>query len=726
MLLGDSYTAGNGAGSYALENEKAQGKAYFRSACNWGQEYAKWLREQGVAATVTNVARGGDMTSSIYKDETFRSGFIIKKDVIRPSQINEAKAKLKTADLVMLTTGGNDPGVDFTSVVEYCFFPVLRGPVGCKERVDAARAGMGILDEDDNLKDPMGTDLGIGLWKALEEIENAVDPSRAELVLIGYAHIAKVDPDYVLQAYFTGEDYEAATEVRRVVEAATIQQEKLVDQWNQHPKHHMRVRYISSLPTLFAGHEQDSHADDRNAYRWANELTETRGEAGSDGVIQSTPSSEYHEWYHPNITGHHEIAMELAREIGIPNRAYQNTFAGSPVGVSFVVKTASSMEPQIADVREAIGEVVDKVDDQSQAPSFSLVEYGAEAEVALASTDSVAEAQSSVQNLTASDDGASPTPASAYEGIMTALDELPASADRKVVVVFGDEADSVGTAGGPTAQDVAAKALEVGGAEVYAVDTSGSGLQALAPLAAATGGQVINAAGADGVAALTEAIDSALAEPIASLDNPGVQQVGTTIAFDARGSMAEAGLLEKFEWDFDGDQIWDETTTEGLVTRQFNDAFDGVVAVRVTDSQGRTAVASARVLVTNDGDYTPPELDNCPNDYNWEQVDTDEDGLGDACDPTPGAAWLVAAEPDSAGASQADLAGSVGGAGAPAAQPQGSAGAASASQPVKAPALAVTGSRTAPVVPWVALGIFALGLAMLLSSRTSRAGTHRR
>ena len=58
--------------------------------------------------------------------------------------------------------------------------------------------------------------------------------------------------------------------------------------------------------------------------------------------------------------------------------------------------------------------------------------------------------------------------------------------------------------------------------------------------------------------------------------------------------------------------------------------------MRVTQADGRSAVGTTRVDITDDGDITPRAQDNCPDTYNYGQTDYDGDGLGDECDPDPG------------------------------------------------------------------------------------------
>ena len=65
-LIGDSYTAGNGAGSYNGE------RGSYQSSKNWGNRYASWLNTQEVKTTLTNLAFSGSVTGDIAKDQVPR------------------------------------------------------------------------------------------------------------------------------------------------------------------------------------------------------------------------------------------------------------------------------------------------------------------------------------------------------------------------------------------------------------------------------------------------------------------------------------------------------------------------------------------------------------------------------------------------------------------------------------------------------------------------------
>ncbi|MDR0592962.1 MAG: hypothetical protein LBG60_06845 [Bifidobacteriaceae bacterium] len=157
-------------------------------------------------------------------------------------------------------------------------------------------------------------------------------------------------------------------------------------------------------------------------------------------------------------------------------------------------------------------------------------------------------------------------------------------------------------------------------------------------LAQGTNGLVLD--GTDGklAEAVDQAIAAALDNPLAWIQGPYVVKSGEELTLDAGGSYSPYGGITAYEWDFEGDGIWDQTTDSWTVTHRFDEEFDGVVGVRVTDARGRRAIGSTQLLVTDDGDSAARDVDNCPDVYNWGQEDSDGDGVGDECDATPGAA----------------------------------------------------------------------------------------
>jgi hypothetical protein len=63
--------------------------------------------------------------------------------------------------------------------------------------------------------------------------------------------------------------------------------------------------------------------------------------------------------------------------------------------------------------------------------------------------------------------------------------------------------------------------------------------------------------------------------------------------------------------------------------------YRGLVVVRVVDALGQVGTASAPFSATIDGDLIPDPIDLCPTEADVSNIDTDHDGIGDSCDPTP-------------------------------------------------------------------------------------------
>lgn len=605
-LIGDSYTAGNGAGDYSGP------KGYYRSGRNWGQRYATWLNGQGVHASVDNRARSGATTSSLLAE-----------------QMEGVNA---SADLVMMTIGGND--VHFSTVIAACLTVGVRHPTACRLALDVAKVGIPGVKK--NTK------------KIFEELEKRVS-DRTQVVLVGYPQLS-MDRFYTLverNSLIPGgfDIYPAAKEIRKAGDLLRNMQIGLVNEWNASSS--MEVTYVDNVGEAFAGHEPDPSVISTNDYRWVNEFKETEGYVGADKKTRSRFSFEWMEWYHPNIEGHIQIANLLKKKVGIPKSTRTITGKNESIDIVFAIDTTGSMEDDIDAVRGNVSSIVDKINATSSSARFALVSYqdhpvdggGSDdypSRLEQGFTENVSVLKKKLDELELGDGG--DWEESAYSGVTEGL-KLPwRNGVRKIVIALGDApAKDPEPVTGYTAASVAQHAFEIDPVVVYGVDTGGLADGGFSELVDASGGKIFNAWDTDDIPAMIlEAVDSALEAPFAWVQGPYVRKVGDSQLLDAGASYAVEGDLVKYEWDVDGDGTYDVETTEATYEHTYTEIFDGFVGVRVTDTNGLTAVGSTSISVTRDGDTIPDAEDNCPDVVNWDQADTDEDGIGDACDETPG------------------------------------------------------------------------------------------
>lgn len=82
---------------------------------------------------------------------------------------------------------------------------------------------------------------------------------------------------------------------------------------------------------------------------------------------------------------------------------------------------------------------------------------------------------------------------------------------------------------------------------------------------------------------------------------PETPQMGDQVCFNASESHDPDGKLVRYEWDFDGDGTFDETTTEPKICRIFELAGNFTVTLRVTDTDGATADFTRTLTVSGVG-----------------------------------------------------------------------------------------------------------------------------
>jgi len=97
--------------------------------------------------------------------------------------------------------------------------------------------------------------------------------------------------------------------------------------------------------------------------------------------------------------------------------------------------------------------------------------------------------------------------------------------------------------------------------------------------------------------------------PVAEAGGPYVGTEGSPITFDAGGSTDLDGTIVLYEWDWDNDGIYDESSISPTITHQWPDDYTGTVGLRVTDDDGLTSTDTASVTVDN----VPPTVDAGPD-----------------------------------------------------------------------------------------------------------------
>lgn len=322
LVLGDSYSAGNGATDDEGRPQTYGPDGCFRSRVNWGEKYAAALRAAGRDVRLVNRACSGGVTADVtspramdtaekveptpagvttpaqaeaslqqrdpcntreYPDEEFWTYRVTNVTPVLVSY--ECTRRLRPqasfvdadVDLVLFTVGGNDAG--FASIVQNCFVPLTRTSSGCKARVDAARALLPTIQER-----------GVAAIAALRANGLRND---ATLVQLGYPYL-QVDNDFTLP---DPPSYPAGDEVRRLVDEGNAAIAALVRRVNQDRPGQMR--FLSGVPQKFAGREPDASTPQGNPDRWINQ-------AGDGTTIEV--------WYHPNRFGHQAYAdLLLAR-----------------------------------------------------------------------------------------------------------------------------------------------------------------------------------------------------------------------------------------------------------------------------------------------------------------------------------------------------------------------------------------------------------------------------
>jgi hypothetical protein len=272
LVMGDSYSAGNGAGSYYGP------KGCWRSPNNYAREYERLVEKAPLnqRASVKNVACSGDKTWAITSSNHGR-----------PPQLD---AVSKDQDLVLLTIGGNN--LKFANIVQYCLIGATRDGANCNDLLGQAERALKAGDLERSIKN------------SLYLVRNHAD-ARARIVLLGYPYL-EGDPSYRLRSGHGGNTFvDVGKRLRRIGDLGDELQNRVVNQLNAEQKTNS-FAFINTKALFEGPPSHELFAKRNNKNRW---------------FVQPFIDVGFHAratWYHPNPTGWHEEARLLLSDARVP------------------------------------------------------------------------------------------------------------------------------------------------------------------------------------------------------------------------------------------------------------------------------------------------------------------------------------------------------------------------------------------------------------------------
>lgn len=266
--------------------------------------------------------------------------------------------------------------------------------------------------------------------------------------------------------------------------------------------------------------------------------------------------------------------------------------------VAFFVDTTGSMSDDIDGAIAFAASQADRI--VSLDGRVALVQYkdsgdSTPVEIVTPFTSDISQFQVGLSTLIA--DGGDDEPEGLLHALMTGFNELDwlYGASKAAVVLTDASFHEPDRTGGETLPMVERRSLEIDPVNVFpVVDPT----RQYSDLAALTSGEVIPKGGGSTELALSRALDNIAERPVAVLSNGTyVATADRDVHFDAAGSSAITGSISEYRWDTDGDGFTDEVTTTPTLNHRFPAGYSGVMQVLVVDDLGRSANASAAVLV---------------------------------------------------------------------------------------------------------------------------------
>jgi len=259
VVIGDSYSSGNGAGNYFEDRSEC-----FRSRDNWGELYRDDFNSR-YGARLRNEACSG----AVLKDLTEAKGSL-------PPQWDAVDEE---TDLVLMTIGGNDVG--FAEIAKNC---LVFAKESCERFINSARQGIPSLEQD--------------LTAFLSKLRDRLRPD-ARVMLVSYPFLVGQRALLGCSRSSRARGFEIAANVRQLGVLGDRAQVNAVNAANEQPG--ARTFYLGGVKSRFKGHEPAPCLTRFSNESWLHD-------PGPRDIVNLI------EYYHFNPRGHRAIADLLSEQ----------------------------------------------------------------------------------------------------------------------------------------------------------------------------------------------------------------------------------------------------------------------------------------------------------------------------------------------------------------------------------------------------------------------------
>lgn len=264
LVMGDSYSAGNGAGGYIGPN------GCYRSPNDYAALFADALGRPPYNQSVplTNVACSGATTSDFFASQH--------------GQPPQSNAVNDGYGLILLTVGGDD--VDFADIVKQCLVYGFRDGRKCDSYLSGAEQ---LLDNGS---------IQARVRHVLSAIRERASPA-ATIALLGYPYLER-DKSFTLP-YPHHRPVAVGRRLRALEDKGDSIQQRVINALNA--EDHTDSFVFVKTKRLFAGHELSAGEPAPNSW-----------------FVSPYSTASYTTWYHPDPTGWAEEAKLLIEDRSIP------------------------------------------------------------------------------------------------------------------------------------------------------------------------------------------------------------------------------------------------------------------------------------------------------------------------------------------------------------------------------------------------------------------------